>query len=117
MTRAVSLMKPRVGLIFIVIENLLIFLLLIYIIISLAIEKSNKNHNKKEDRRKYLIDETLEKFGTEIILTHTVGVQLENELDFFPSGKFVIVHSSTRISKQTRCKIFFHTLCEGKLRS
>ena len=106
-------MKPRVGLIFIVTENLLIFLLLIYIIISLAIEKSNKNHNKKEDKRKYLIDETLEKFGAETIVAHTVGVKLENELDFFPSGKFVIIHSSTRISKQTPCKIFFHTVKES----
>ena len=74
---AVAFMKPFVGLIFFVINNSLRFLLLIdIIIISLVIEntlnpigKSDKIHNNKKDKYKYLIFKAFEKFNG--ILSYT----------------------------------------------
>ena len=59
-TKVVSFIKPRIGLIFFVIDNCLIFLLSIYITISLAIKNTLstlKNHASKEYKGEYLIDE------------------------------------------------------------
>ena len=61
-------MKHRIGSIFFVIDNCLIFLLstykscyIKYTIVPIG--KSGKNHNNKEVKSKYLIDKALDKFN------------------------------------------------------
>ena len=70
--------------ILLVIDNCFIFLLSIYIIISLLHEihypigKSDKNHNNKEEKSKYLIDEARENFNQ----TLSVGIISNNKEPF-----------------------------------
>ena len=91
-TRAVGFMKPHVGLIFFVIENL--FTITIYYHKSCYTKhtfspagKPDKNHYYKEDENKYLIGESLDKFNRTLslriirnkegfLLHHILGAEL-----------------------------------------
>ena len=81
--RAVGFMRPRVGLIFFVTDNLfavnIYYHKSCYLICTInPIGKWNKNPDNNEDRSKYLLDEVLEKFNQ----TLSVHIIKNNETIF-----------------------------------